>query len=285
MRRITGLFIYPFKSLQGIRVSEVAFTPRGFADDRIFMLVDEQGRMVTLREYPRLATIRVAVPAGDSFNYAVGRPDVGRILIPRVELDPRTHQAQTVIIHDQESVMLRVGKQEDEFFSACLKQSVRLVRASKSHPRIRKIGEDTQLALNAQDAYPVTILSEASLRDLNKRLSAMRVNPVTLDRFRPNIYMDGDDTPHAEDRLAPIIFGEDTVFNRVKLCSRCRAVTVHVDSGSKRFGQFDMNNEPLKTLVSYRQVYREGKDPHAYFAVNAVPERSGRLNVGMQVTE
>lgn len=282
MRRITGLFIYPFKSLQGIRVSEVAFTPQGFADDRIFMLVDDKGRMVTLREYPQLATIRVAVPPGDDFHYSVGRPDIGRVLVPRRELAPKEHEKVTVTIHDEASTMLRVGDRYDEFFSKCLKQPVRLVRSSSSFPRTRS-GSGGELSLYAQDGYPATILSDASLRDLNGKLSLMRMNPVALDRFRPNIFVDGEEKPYAEDRLAPVIFGEHTVFQRVKLCSRCRAVTVHVNADSKRFGQFDLNNEPLKTLLTYRQVNRELKDPHAYFSVNAVPERPGRLKVGMPV--
>jgi len=275
---LRGLYIYPFKSLPGVPVSEAAFTEQGFADDRIFMLVDGRGRMVTLREYPQMASIRVTPVEG---GYAVGHTDAGRIIVRRAELDPEVHEQVEVTIHGEMSVMLRAGDRYDEFFSACLRLPVRLVRSSPALPRTRT-GSGVHLSLHAQDGYPATILSDASLRELNRQLGHMHQPPVTVERFRPNLYVEGADQPHEEDALSRVSFS-GIPFNRLKLCSRCRAITVHVDTASPRFAQFDPADEPLRTLQRYRMVLKKEHDPSVYFGVNAVPESSGKLKVGMLV--
>ncbi|HEX7651341.1 MAG TPA: MOSC N-terminal beta barrel domain-containing protein [Candidatus Paceibacterota bacterium] len=275
---IQGLYIYPFKSLPGVPVSEAPFTPQGLADDRIFMLVDAGGRMVTLREYPQMASIRVAPVEG---GYSVGHMDAGRIIVRRAELDPEMHEQVAVFIHGEPSIMLRVGDRYDEFFSACLRLPVRLVRSSPAFIRART-GSGVRLSLYAQDGYPAAILSDASLQELNRQLGRMHQPPVTVERFRPNIYVEGAELPHEEDALSQVSFS-GIPFHRLKLCSRCRAITVHVDTASPRFAQFDPADEPLRTLQRYRMVRKKEHDPSVYFGVNAVPESSGKLKVGMLV--
>src|SRR5215207_3004463 len=62
---VSGLFIYPVKSLRGLSVSEIDIDALGFVGDRRFMVVDNTGRFVTQRTCPRMALIDTAL-ASDS---------------------------------------------------------------------------------------------------------------------------------------------------------------------------------------------------------------------------
>nr|MBP9914482.1 MOSC domain-containing protein [Opitutaceae bacterium] len=54
---LSGLFIYPVKSLRGLAVSAAAVDEFGFVGDRRFMVVDEQNQFLTQRALPRMALI------------------------------------------------------------------------------------------------------------------------------------------------------------------------------------------------------------------------------------
>ena len=75
------------------------------------------------------------------------------------------------------------------------------------------------------DGYPYLLLSKASMDDLNSRLEEEGKEEVGEDRFRPNIFIDGDFPGFAEDSWSHIKIG-DAVFRNVKLCTRCVFITV-----------------------------------------------------------
>ena len=58
---ISQLWIYPIKSCKGIRVNKAEVTPRGFALDRIFMVVDSNGKFVSQRTHSTLALVEVSI--------------------------------------------------------------------------------------------------------------------------------------------------------------------------------------------------------------------------------
>ena len=111
------------------------------------------------------------------------------------------------------------------------------------------------------------MISSASLADLNSRLE----KPVPMDRFRPNLVIDGCE-PYAEDRWRKIAVGE-AVFRFAGLCARCSVTTVDQASGRRT------SAEPLDTLATYRQ-----KENGVVFGVNLVPEKTGVVAVGDPIT-
>ena len=60
---ISGLWIYPVKSLGGVPVTAADAEARGLAGDRRWMIVDGNGRFVTRREVPELA--RIGMESGE----------------------------------------------------------------------------------------------------------------------------------------------------------------------------------------------------------------------------
>ena len=108
------------------------------------------------------------------------------------------------------------------------------------------------------DAYPVLVASLASLADLNARLVEAGAAAVPMDRFRPNVVIDGDE-PFAEEERTTIDIGA-LRLRTPKRCSRCKVVTIDQATGVA-------TKEPLKMLASYRT-----RANNVYVAMNAIPD-------------
>ncbi len=112
------------------------------------------------------------------------------------------------------------------------------------------------------DAYPLLLVSEASLSDLNRRLST----PLDMRRFRPNLVVSGCE-PYAEDAISTLRIGSVS-FRAVKRCERCVVTTVDPDTAER-------GHEPLRTLARYRSA--EGK---VWFGMNLIHDDAGVLHSG-----
>jgi uncharacterized protein YcbX len=112
------------------------------------------------------------------------------------------------------------------------------------------------------DAYPLLVLSEASLSDLNARLA----HPLEMRRFRPNLVL-SECEPFAEDGFKTLSIGAVS-FRAVKRCERCAVTLVDPDTGER-------GKEPLRTLATYRED--EGK---VWFGMNVIQDGFGELRVG-----
>jgi hypothetical protein len=261
MTRLSGLIYYPIKSCRGTSVESCTVEPMGLEHDRRMMVINDHGRFLTQREHPRLALVApklsddrltLAAPAYDALQVELRK--TGAIVPVRIWKD---RGVQSV---DQ-------GDQAAHWLSDWLGSHVRLVRIAEGASRqldpnyAAKAGDQTGFA----DGYPILIISQASLQDLNSRLNA----PVGMDRFRPNIVVSGCG-PYAEDEWRRVTIG-DVQLAVVKPCPRCVVTTIDKESLAR-------DREPLRTLRSYR---RQGGG--AMFGQNAVPLGPGRLEVGTAV--
>jgi hypothetical protein len=115
------------------------------------------------------------------------------------------------------------------------------------------------------DAFPLLLISQPSLDDLNERLAV----PVPMNRFRPNLVVNGCGA-FDEDRWKGIRIG-DILLRVVKPCSRCVTTTVDQATGIQ-------GKEPLVTLSQYRKF--NGK---VCFGQNVIPENDAVVNIGDRV--
>ena len=115
------------------------------------------------------------------------------------------------------------------------------------------------------DGYPLLLVSEASLNDLNARLDT----PLPMNRFRPNLVVTGCG-PHAEDGWQQVQINTVT-FDVVKPCERCTVTTTDQATGERGV-------EPLRTLATYRRVGTK-----VYFGQNIIHRTAGTLAVGEPV--
>jgi uncharacterized protein YcbX len=260
---VTELNIYPVKSTRGIALSEAVVEPRGLRWDRRWMLVDNEGLFITARKWPRLAMVATHLQNDQLLIEAPGRDPLSISLA-----DDRSSDREVTIWRDRCPVH-EVSAAANDWFSAWLGTECRLVRLSDQDirpvdPRYARSGDQVSLA----DGYPLLVIGEASLIDLNRRLD----EPVEMRRFRPNLVI-GTEEPFIEDQWRRIQVG-DLELELVKGCSRCVFTTVDPDKGEKHPRQ-----EPLRTLGTYRRK----DDSGVFFGQNAVPRSLGTLHVGDEV--
>jgi len=246
---IAALFIYPVKSCRGVQLAAARVTERGFEHDREWMIVDTAGRFLSQREIPALAMIVPALSASSLQLTAPGREPLD------VPLD-QSGAAKTVTVWRDSLPAIDQGSAAADWLSDWIGRDVRLVRFD---PRVRRacnrayVG-DSGAHTGFADAYPLLVLSEGSLSDLNARLA----DPLPINRFRPNVVLSGTEA-YDEDHIDEIVAGTIRV-KLVKRCTRCQITTTNQLTGER-------SSEPLATLATYRM---DAALDGVTFGVNAI---------------
>lgn len=264
MLSISQLFIYPVKSLRGIAVNTALITDRGLEHDRRFMLVDGNGLFLTQRERPSMVLLRTAIETDGLVVWHKDHPsDKLRLpLVPEASLS-----TTNVKVWDDYCDAQYVSDEADRWFSEKLNSPCRLLYMPESTKRM----VDPVYAFNNEitsfsDGYPVLLIGQSSLDDLNRRMS----EALPMDRFRPNIVMTGGQ-PFEEDSLEQ--FSVNGInFYGVKLCGRCVVTTTDQETGI-------IGKEPLKTLATYRLANNK-----VYFGQNVLCGGKGLIRVGDSIT-
>ncbi len=257
MIHVSGLYVYPVKSCGGIQVDAALVTATGFQWDRRWMVVGEDGRFLSQREHPRLALVRVRL-AGD--RLLLSAPHLSDLHVP---LQRDGESPVRVTVWRDECDAVDEGAAAAAWFSDHLGAGVRLVRLAGDDARpLGSTAAQPGDRVSFADAYPFLLLSEGSLQQLNNRLNL----PVPMDRFRPNIVVDGC-RPHAEDDWGTVRVGE-VDFAVAKSCVRCVITTNNQQTGER-------GREPLQTLATYRL-----QDGQILFGQNLVHRGAGTVRVG-----
>jgi uncharacterized protein YcbX len=232
---ITALHTYPVKSCRGIALTRARIDATGLADDRHWMLVRPNGRFVTQRELPRLALIVTSV---DASALTLSAPGVSSLVVPR----DAGETLRDVTVWKFNGRGIDCGESAARWCSDFLETPLRLVRFDADTPRecSREWTRDTRAVTEFSDGYPMLVISRASLADLNSRLP----KPLPMERFRPNIVIDGVEA-YDEDRIHELR-ADGIALRIVKPCARCAITTTDQQTG-ERDGE-----EPLATLRKYR---------------------------------
>ena len=255
---IARLFVYPVKSCAGIELREAQLTETGFDLDRAWMVVDAQGEFVTQRQLPRMALIRPQLRSSDVVLRAPGMLAL-HLAIDTVEEPVR------VKLWGAELPAYDMGAVAAQWFTDFLGQPLRLVRFDPEFRRLASLEwtQGAEAQTQFADGYPLLVASTASLDLLNEKLAAAGHAPVTMERFRPNIVLDGLDA-HDEDRLDLLRIATaegEVVLRPVKPCPRCPIPNVDPATGE---------TEPtvMDTLQGYRRNDIVGGA--VSFAMNAI---------------
>lgn len=257
---LSQISVYPIKSAAGIDLSTSWVDSIGLPFDRRFVVSEPCGQFITARTMPKLCLIQANLTPNGLILTA---PDMPLLVI---EYDKCLDQYQAVNIWKDNLLGQRCQEQVDAWFSQYLNRPCHLLYFGEQSSRT--VANSTNPVAFA-DGYPLLLISQASLTDLNARLTT----PVTMRQFRPNIVVDNC-LPFAEDNWQHIRIGE-VEFEVSKPCSRCIFTTVNPQTAEKHHLQ-----EPLATLKSYRQV--EGGD--VMFGQNLIPLNKGQIKQGDTVT-
>jgi len=235
---IEALNVYPAKSCKGKPLTTARLSETGFEHDRRWMFVNAAGRFLTQRELPQLALVDVEVT-----NEGVRFSAPG---IPSLDLTGReTFRREGVTVWRDKLSALDEGDQAAQWASSVLGSNVRLVQFDPNARRLsnRQWTGDVDAPNMFSDGYPILLLSQASLQDLNSRLPS-GAGPLPMNRFRPNIVVSGLDA-YDEDNIHELR-GEGICLRIVKPCTRCKITTTNQATGAVE------GEEPIATLKSYR---------------------------------
>ena len=254
--QLSQIWIYPVKSMGGISVTSSCVRAKGLEYDRRWMLIDDQGVAMTQRTDPKMALFKPIIQQ-DRMTIAFE----GNTL--DVPLITKTKTITPARVWDDGVATVEVSEHHSAWISARLGVTCKLVFFPEENPRpvdaaFRINDEHVSLA----DAYPILIIGQSSLDDLNLKLD----QPVPMDRFRPNLVFTGGE-PYEEDAWKRFTVGTNR-FSGVKPCARCMVPTIDQQKGEKGI-------EPLRTLSTYRK--RENK---TYFGQNVLPIDQAKIHIG-----
>ncbi|AHZ84875.1 putative protein YcbX [Bdellovibrio bacteriovorus] len=255
--KIEQLCIYPLKSARAQKINQMTMTHEGPVGDRQWMLVDENGKFISQRTLPKLATVEVFY---EDTALTVG---FQKMFFKISTNNSFKRQVKVQVWNDTFDAAL-----EPDLYSQALSQylgvNCRLVRyAPYSQRRVLSTDKAWKPEVRFADGRPVQLINTKSLEELNSRLA----EPVGVERFRGNIIYSGQ-MPFEEDKWKKIRVGE-VVFSQPKRCSRCTITTIDQATGVAT------GPDPLKTLAGYR---REGSS--VFFGTLWIPENTGVIKLG-----
>ncbi|KAI7748211.1 hypothetical protein M8C21_002920 [Ambrosia artemisiifolia] len=238
---VKSIFIYPIKSCKGIFVNKAPISPTGFVWDRHWVVINSKGRGCTQRVEPKLALVQVELPLeafslgwkpNNSSYLVVRAPGVDEL---KVSLTKPGLPSDGVSVWDWSGSALDEGDEAAKWFTNFLGKPSRLVRFNEES-ETRPTDPQYAFGFNVKfpDAFPYLLISEPSLDAVNEQLK----EPVSINRFRPNIYVSGCE-PFAEDLWKQIKINELT-FQGVMLCPR-----TYYQSRTQ-------GSEPTETMMKFR---------------------------------
>lgn len=263
---IAELWVYPVKSCGGVSLQSAQLTETGLLHDRTWMVVDAAGDFVTQREWPRMALIQPAFERGQWVLRAPGM----RPLHLALHVDGAPVRVR---VWDDEVAAFDVGDVAAQWFSDFLglgaPEGLKRLRLARFDPAARRLCSPAwtggrEAVTQFADGFGVLVTSTASLNALNARLAQSGEAPVGMNRFRPNVVLEGVEA-HDEDRIGlwrVEATGGTALLDNLKPCSRCPIPNI----------------DPLTALSSSAvgdalQTYRQDRrlNGAVTFGMNAMP--------------
>ncbi|KAK1793584.1 hypothetical protein P4O66_011949 [Electrophorus voltai] len=248
----------------------------GELQDRHWLVITEDGHMVTGRQQPRLVLVSLTCENG---QLCLSAPEMDELRVP---LHQGTNPIFNCRVFSSDIQGRDCGEEVSSWLTRYLAAGVtfRLVhfepclKARSSADQDSRFPKDTQVAY--PDAAPVMLMSKASVQDLGNRLDC----DFSVYQFRPSIVV-GDCEPFAEARAYFLSLHDSWDYvqigqvelQRVMGCGRCVLTTVDPETG------IISRKEPLNTLKTYRLIDPAQKTSPIFGQYYAL-KKTGVLHVG-----
>jgi uncharacterized protein YcbX len=219
--------MFPVKGCQGTRLEEATITKAGFADDRLFSMLEPDGVPLDQIKAPQLGGLGVQWDHGEG-RLTFKHPEKGEyehIRRESGETVPGTY------VLDKFEVAYQ-GDEVSGWLSDVVGREVRLVTTNEPwkvnlpHPDFVKLHETDKSRF--YPASPISIANVASLDALNARLKA----PIPMNRFRMNIVVEG--LGAWEEERIDTIGSESMELETVTVAERCIIITTDQETGERK---------------------------------------------------
>ena len=254
---ISSLFTYPVKSCAGIELQSAILTPFGIRGDRQWMVVDDDGRMLTQRANAKLALIQ---PKLTLSGLKLSHPSSSEIAVKNSELGEHVG----VSVWKDKVYAQSANKEVGQWLTDVTEspKALKLVRFDQDN--IRLPAQPERFGLTARhfaDAAPYLVANTSSLDSLNAKLRSEHKPTVSVQSFRPNIVFSGL-AAFEEHRVSGIALANGSSLRFIDHCERCIVITVDPATGLRR-----ERNVPYPELASLNSM--PGKPKAAAFGANA----------------
>jgi uncharacterized protein YcbX len=234
MATISELNIYPLKSGRAIPQQQVRLGVTGFEWDRHWMAASPDGVFMSQRTQPRLARV---VPEIAEDTLTLRAPGMEPLCVPAKP----EGLSQPARVWKDSITSLDLGDGPAKWLTEAVGLPARLLRISPALDRRAKeeFAGPTPAPLSFADGFPILFCNAASLAYLNARMPS----PIGMERFRPNIVLDGLE-PFEEDRISELRF-DGVTLRLVKPCTRCVITSTDQLTG-------ELSTNPLPVLRAFR---------------------------------
>jgi len=242
--KITEIRVYPIKSCRGFKVDKTKLLKTGLDLDRQWMFVDAISMdFLTIRQISKMTLIDTVLTENDELEVSIHNSQ------PKVRFAVPAHPSKQWLDKNSELSEVEIwGRKVDGYvypkelttpLSSFFEKEVRLVYkgptprvlVGNGAPEVLGRTESTKFA----DLAPLQIANKKSIEELNSRLSQIGHEPISIERFRPNIVVEGE-KPWYEDTWKMIKIGEQgksTMVDVVARCARCQVPNVDPDTAVK----------------------------------------------------
>jgi len=257
--RIESLWIYPAKGCGGFALASATVAATGLEvdgiGDREWLVVDQHGRFRSQRELPKMALIKTRL-TGDSMRFSA--PEMPELEVPFASGGDLIN---VQVWNDGVSAVTQ-GLIADAWLTQFLGVPCRLARFDPEARRLsnRSYTGSIVAPYKFADAFSLLVCARKSLADLNARLASKGQASVSVERFRPNVVLEGIDA--FEEDYVEYFEVAGARLRVAKPCVRCTVPNVDLATG-------EAGVEPGNTLASFRRDERAGG---ITFGVNAIVE-------------
>jgi len=274
---VLKLLRYPVKSCGQDDLARACVLPRGFEGDREFQVTDADGKYCTPRDEdkarlfqirckltPRLLTL---CSPGGSPDLHVDRAMATRPVDVKVLCAPSMQRLQD--FGEEAAAWL----QDATGIEGCRLSGIGAgySRTVQYNPKQEEPVPMPNAPLSLADEAPFLLTTTASLKDLNQRLVAKGEAPVDMNRFRPNIVLEGS-LPWEEDCWKRIRIG-DVEFSVWQRCARCVMTTIDPDT-------LQRGKEPLVELAKFRKRDHGTRNFGMHLVPHALPPEGLEIAIG-----
>jgi uncharacterized protein YcbX len=225
MIQIASLHIYPVKSCGAVDLSEAKIGPRGFENDRNWIIVNSRGEKVTQREHSRLALVRPSLEQGE---LTLDAPNMPTLAVSKSE-----GESSQIDVWDNICPGIRESDEAAAWFSEYLGEPAALYRfdGTGHRPVDTEWAGESGVGTGFSDITQFLVANESSLTELNKWRADQGMAASRIDRFRANIVLSGLQ-PWQEDEIAALETEDGSAkIELVRPCSRCRITDVDQQTG------------------------------------------------------
>ncbi|KAE9370909.1 hypothetical protein N431DRAFT_43110 [Stipitochalara longipes BDJ] len=302
--KITQLHIYPIKSLRGISLPTATLCAQGLAYDRRYVLLkpsaDGKFKSMFVGELPEMALFHPTLPSNTedpwthfTVDYRPPNPISSQKTPLEVPFSPNTKRLKkiNIEIHTDPTYPAYIMPEDiNKWFSECFGYPVFLAylgdalgikrkdeKAKNWISTVQPLISRPDSVISFSDGAPLLLTSESSLEDLHPRLGGEK---AVMEKFRPNIVVDGEGVPWDEDFWGEVKLTRNGLsIVLIANCSRCTSINVDLDKG--RMGEGE-SGKLLKKMMKDRRIDK-GEKWSPIFGRYGFPTHGGEIQVGDEV--